>query len=66
MEQRHFRTHDVIIKVYPEGITKKIKAHSIIGALQGYTDKDFLYMHTVDGNTVEIGIYDEKQISEWQ
>ena len=60
MQQRHFTTHDVILRFYPENITKKIKAHSIIGALQGYTDKDFLYMHTVDGNTVEIGLFERE------
>lgn len=62
MEQRHFRIHDVIIKVYPEGITKKVKNHEIVGALQGYTDEQFLYMHTVDGDTLEIGIYDEREV----
>ena len=60
MEQRHFRIHDVILRIYPENITKEIKAHSIIGALQGHTDKEFLYMHTVDGNTVEIGLFERE------
>jgi hypothetical protein len=62
MQQKHFRIHDVIIKVFPSGITKTVKSHEIVGALQGYTDEQFLYMHTVDGNTLEIGIYDEREV----
>lgn len=64
MQQRHFRIHDVILRIYPNDITKKVKSHEIVGALQGYTDEQYLYMHTVDGNTLEIGIYDERQVSE--
>ena len=62
MQQRHFRIHDVIIRIYPNNITKKVKSHEIVGALQEYTDEQFLYMHTVDGNTLEIGIYDESEV----
>lgn len=62
MKQTHFRIHDVILRIYPENITKEIKANNLLGALQGYTDADFLYMHTVDGNTVEIGIFSESEV----
>lgn len=61
MQQKHFRIHDVILRFYPENITKEIKAHNLLEALQGYTDEQFLYMHTVDGNTLEIGIYNESE-----
>lgn len=62
MQQRSFRIHDVIIRIYPNNITKTVKNHEIVGALQGYTDEQYLYMHTVDGNTLEIGIYDESEV----
>ena len=62
MQQRSFRIHDVIIRIYPNNITKTVKSHEIVGALQCYTDEQFLYMHTVDGDTLEIGIYDEREV----